>query len=87
MIIAWAVVYTLGTVRAAFAPNLMVDETGYKILSRNNAISLVVFIPAMMFASKSEPILIIGALGLIEAIETILTIRYAARYWRDDVRS
>lgn len=87
MVIAWSAVYTFGTVRTAFTPNLMVDESGYKILSRNNAISLTVSIPAMMFASKSEPIWIIGVLGLIEAIEMVLVIKYAATYWSDEARA
>lgn len=82
LVIAWAIFYFVSSIRTVFMANLMVDEAGYKAMTRYTFLTLFAFVPAMFLASHSTAVWIIGSLILTELIQVVAIVFKAKSYWR-----
>lgn len=82
MIVAWAIFYIVVTIRTVLMANLMVNESGYKSLSKVSSVGLLLLGPAMLLASQEGAVWMIYALIAIEIAQTFLVWWWAREYWR-----
>ena len=79
---AWSLVVLLSAVRGMLMANLMVDEAGYRFLSRVSMIGIAVFLPAIFAAAYARPLAIIYALAVVEALQLTLVAIRVGGYWK-----
>lgn len=81
LVLAWFVYFLISAVRTVLMATLMVDENGYKSLSRITFMAIWILIPSMALASQWGPIYIIGALALTELFQLFAIYRRSVPYW------
>jgi O-antigen/teichoic acid export membrane protein len=82
LVLAWAMVFIFSTARTALMATLMVEEAGYRALSRFSVVTLLCVVPAMLLATRFGAVWLVVALAMAEAIQLALVLGRASVYWK-----
>lgn len=82
MVLGWSIVYIFTTLRTILTANLMVHESGFKVLSSISFMSTLVLLPALAVSSQFSPLWLIGALAIVELFQLLMVALRTFPYWK-----